>query len=307
MSFGGSRPQQRASVGEGKQKQPAAPRKDREGEVMIVATRNVVTAPPTFPIIEALRTMVKGEFRRLPITQPGDKRLRGIVTASDLVNYFGGGKYFRIISEKFKGDYYKALNENIDAIATRNVVSFPQDGSISDALTTMILKGVGSLPIVNYEDQVTGIITERDLVHYLTGKLTGSQAKDLMTSPVVSLGPNSTVLEGVRLMVLRKIRRVAVVEHERLLGIVTTLDILRYVSSKEAFTRLQSGKASDVLSSKISDFMTKELITIEPETEIGRAAEIMTTNRIGALPICSEAKLVGILTERDFFKVLAAG
>ncbi len=307
MSFGGSRPSQRASFGEGKQKQPKAPQKDREGEIMIVATRNVVTAPPTFPIIEALRIMVRREFRRLPITGAGDKKLTGIVTASDLVNYFGGGRYFKIISEKFKGNYYKALNEQIDAIASRNVISFPQDGNIADALTTMVLKGVGSLPIVNNEEQVTAIITERDLVHYLSGKLTGSLAKDLMTSPVVTTEPNSSVLEAVRLMVSRKIRRIPVVEHEQLLGIVTTLDILRYVSSREAFAHLLSGNASDVLAGKISEFMTTELITIEPETEIGKAAEIMTRRRIGSLPICIGNKLQGILTERDFFKVLAAG
>ncbi len=307
MSFGGSRPPQRASFGEGKQKQPSSPRKDREGEIMMVATRNVVTAPPTFPVIEALRLMVKREFRRLPITRAGDKRLTGIVTATDLVNYFGGGKYFNIISQKFKGDYYKALNEHIDVIANRTVVTYPQDGNIGDALTTMILKGVGSLPIVNQEEQVTAIITERDLVHYLAGKLTGYLAKDLMTSPVVSVGPDSSVLESVRFMVSRKIRRIPVVEHEQLLGIVTTLDILRYIGSKEAFSHLQTGKALDVLSRKISGFMTRELITIEPEIEIGKAAEIMTTRRIGALPVCSGGKIQGILTERDFFKVLAAG
>lgn len=273
---------------------------------MIVATRSVVTAPPTFPVFEALRIMVKREFRRLPITKPGDKRLTGIVTATDLVNYFGGGRYYKIISEKFKGDYYKALNEHIDAIASKHVVSFSQGGNISDALTTMVLKGVGSLPIVNLAEQVTGIITERDLVHYLAGKLTGSRSKDLMTSPVVTLGPDATVLDSVRLMVTRKIRRIPIVEHEELLGIVTTLDILRYISSKEAFAHLQSGKASDVLSSRISDFMTRNLITIDPDVEIGKAAEIMTSNRIGALPICSTGKLQGILTERDFFKVLAA-
>lgn len=306
MSFAGSRPPQRASIGEGKQRQPTSRSKDKEGEVMIAATRTVVTAPPTLPVIDALRLMVKRGFRRLPIIQPGDRRLTGIVTATDLVNYFGGGRYFNIISAKFKGDYYKALNEQIDVISSRNVVSFPQDGNVSDALTTMVLKGVGSLPLVNHQDQVTGIITERDLVHYLAGKLTGSRVKDLMSSPVVSLGPNSTILDVVKLMVSRKIRRVPVVEHEDLLGIVTTLDILRYVSSREAFSRLQSGKATDVLSSRISDFMTRQLMTIDPETEVGQAAELMTRNRIGALPVCSAGKMIGIVTERDFFKILAA-
>ncbi len=306
MSFGGSRPPQRANIGEGKQRQPASPQEEKEGEIMLIAIHGVSTAAPTLPIIDALRLMVKQGFRRLPIVLPGDKRLVGIVTATDLVNYFGGGRYFNIVSGKFKGDYYKALNEQIDAIAKRDVVSYPQSGSIKGALTMMVLKGVGSLPILTRSGQVAGIITERDLVHHLTGKLTGGLARDLMTTPVLTLGPNSSVLDAAKMMVSRKIRRILVVEHEQLLGIVTTLDILRYITSKDAFAHLQSGRALDVLTSKLDGFMTRSLITAEPETEIGKAAEMMTSRRIGALPICAAGKLQGILTERDFFKVLAA-
>lgn len=273
---------------------------------MVVASKSVVTAPPTLPVIEGLRLMVKKGFRRLPIVRPGDKQLIGILTATDLVNYFGGGRLFRIISEKFKGDYYRALNEHVGDLASANVVSISQESTVNDALTTMVLRGVGSLPIVNHEKQIVGIITERDIVRHFSGKLTTSKAKDLMTSPALTVTPETSLLNGARLMVSRKIRRILVTEHEQLLGIVTTLDVLRYISSKNAFEHLESGRASDILSTRISDFMTRELLTIDPETEVGRAAEIMNTKRIGALPVVSSGNLVGILTERDFFKVLAA-
>jgi CBS domain-containing protein len=49
---------------------------------------------------------------------------------------------------------------------------------------------------------------------------------------------------------------------------------------------------------------SKEVSTIEPTADVGQAAKIMRDKDLGAVPVVREDKLVGIITERDFFKII---
>ena len=72
---------------------------DREGDIMAIATRDVVSIPPSKSIKDTAKVMMEHEFRRLPITDPGSGKLLGIVTVMDILDFFGGGKKFnKIIS-----------------------------------------------------------------------------------------------------------------------------------------------------------------------------------------------------------------
>ena len=66
---------------------------DREGDIMAIATRDVVSIPPSKSIKDTAKVMMEHEFRRLPITDPGS----GIVTVMNILDFFGGGKKFNII------------------------------------------------------------------------------------------------------------------------------------------------------------------------------------------------------------------
>ena len=68
----------------------------QEGEVMAIATRDVISVPPTQSIISAVATMTDCGFRRLPITDAGTKKLRGIVTSGDVINLMGGGDRYNL-------------------------------------------------------------------------------------------------------------------------------------------------------------------------------------------------------------------
>lgn len=66
------------------------PSKKREGEIMTIAKSPVVTMAPTTPVYDAIQIMSKEGFRRIPIVDPGTKNLRGIIVATDIINYLGG-------------------------------------------------------------------------------------------------------------------------------------------------------------------------------------------------------------------------
>jgi len=132
----------------------AHPPKRREGEIMTIAKSPVITMAPTTPVYDGIQIMVKKGFRRIPIADPGTKRLRGIVTASDIVDYLGGGEKFRIIQREHAGNFFKAINEPVRHIMTREVFSINTSTKISDAIDTMVKNKVGSLPVVDKEGRV---------------------------------------------------------------------------------------------------------------------------------------------------------
>ena len=72
----------------------------QEGEIMAIATRDVVSVPPTTTIMGAVETMTECGFRRLPVTDAGTKKLRGIITSGDIINFMGGGDKYRLVQVK---------------------------------------------------------------------------------------------------------------------------------------------------------------------------------------------------------------
>lgn len=71
--------------------------KRRDGEVTTISKSPVITMAPTTPVYDCIQIMAREGFRRIPVVDPGTKKLRGIVTASDIINYLGGGQKFQII------------------------------------------------------------------------------------------------------------------------------------------------------------------------------------------------------------------
>ena len=69
--------------------------------VMTIATKEVKTIPAKSTIMNALKLMLKHNFRRMPIADPGTKKLMGIVTTTDLINFFGGGRKYNLVKNRF--------------------------------------------------------------------------------------------------------------------------------------------------------------------------------------------------------------
>jgi CBS domain-containing protein len=82
------------------------------------------------------------------------------------------------------------------------------------------------------------------------------------------------------------------------------MDIIRFFGSGKVFTYLRSGTIIQVLNTPALEIATKEVLTIEPDADMGQAAKIMREKNIGAVPVAKNQKLVGIITERDFFKII---
>lgn len=258
----------------------------------------------TTPIYDAIQLMTKEGFRRIPIANPGTKTLEGIVTATDIVDYLGGGKKFEIISQKFGGNFFKAINEPIKIIMTKNVVSIKTFAKINDAIKLMTEKNLGGLPVVDEENRVKAIITERDIAALFADKISGVIVAQIMSEKVVTALPNTTIFEAEKTMIAQGFRRLPIISDNKVVGVITTMDIIRFFGSGEVFKHLKSGTILQVLNSPAMEIATKDVATIEPSADVGQAAKIMKDKNIGAVPVVENGKLVGIVTERDFFKII---
>ena len=280
------------------------PYREREGEITQIAKGSVVTMAPTTPIYDAIQIMTKEGFRRIPIANPGTKALEGIITATDIIDYLGGGKKFEIIQQKFGGNFFKAINEPIRLIMNKNVVSVKTSAKISDAIELMKEKNLGGLPVVDYENHVRAIITERDIANLFANRVSGIKVSQLMSEKVITALSKTTIFEAERTMTTQGFRRLPMISDGKVIGIITTMDIIRFFGSGSVFKYLQSGTIIQVLNTPALEIATKDVSTITPDADVGQAAKMMRDKNIGALLVVEKEKLVGMLTERDFFKII---
>jgi CBS domain-containing protein len=278
--------------------------KKREGEILNVAKSPVVTMAATTPIYDAIQIMAKEGFRRVPIANPGTKVLEGITTATDIIDYLGGGKKFEIIEQRFGGNFFKAINQPIKLIMTKSVVSVKTYAKISDAIELMKEKNLGGLPVVDDENRVRAIITERDIAGIFADRISGIKVSQVMSEKVITALSKTTIFEAERTMTTQGFRRLPILSDGKVIGIITTMDIIRFFGSGSVFKYLQSGTIIQVLNTPALEIATKDVSTITPDVDVGQAAKIMRDKNIGALPVVENEKLVGIITERDFFKII---
>jgi len=280
------------------------PAKRREGEIMSIAKSPVVTMAPTTPIYDAVRMMSKEGFRRIPVVDPGSKRLLGMITATDIVNFFGGGEKHQLIQRKYGGNFYKAINEPIRSIMTQDVVSIHTSGKINEALNLMKRHKIGGLPVVDDDKRVLGILTEKDLISLFRGRISGVKVAELMTRRVTTATPSMSIFEAERTMIEQGFRRLPIVSDKTVLGMITARSILRFFGSGQVFKHLQSGTMAQVLQTSVLEAAIEDIEVVSPDIDVGEAARIMQEKDRGSLLVVQDERLVGIITERDFFKLI---
>ena len=270
---------------------------------MTIAKSPVITAALTTSVYDVVHIMAEEGFRRIPIVDPGTKRLQGIVTSTDIVDYLGGGKKFEIIQGVLGGSFFKAINEPVKSIMRPNPPTVENVATIGRAIELMKQHGVGGLPVVDSANRVLAIVTEKDLLNVFEGKGKGVKVAALMTKEVVTGTGETTIIEAAKEMVGKSFRRLPLVSEGRVVGIVTAMDIVRFFGSGEVFQHLRSGTILQVLQTPALQIGTENLVTTSQDADVTEAARTMKERNVGALLVVDDGKLVGMLTERDFFKL----
>jgi CBS domain-containing protein len=121
------------------------------------------------------------------------------------------------------------------------------------------------------------------------------QAKDVMTQRLMTIKPDSKIIEVIKLMVDQKVTGLPVVTDDRdLLGMVTEKDILETLLYDE-----------DIKSRTASDLMTMDITSFNEEENLMPILKSLVENNFRRVPILSAEKLVGIISRRDIIHYLS--
>lgn len=286
---------------------------DLNSNVMEIATKDVQTLPQTATIMNAMKFMINKNLRRFPITDAGTKRLRGVITATDFVNFFGGGKKHWIIRNRYNGNLSAAVNAEVKEIMERSVVAVDKEASIQELVELMFEKKVGGCPIVDDKEVVVGIVTERDILKLLAKirRIIDGIASDFMTKNVVTIRARDSIEIAMKTMISKKFRRLPVIEDGILLGLITSREILAYFGKGEAFKMLEYGDVSEAIKRPVTTILGnteinvhRDVLIFPKDALISQIVSSMLEKGHGVALIVEEGKLEGIITEKDLVKFL---
>jgi CBS domain-containing protein len=162
------------------------------------------------------------------------------------------------VSPRARGDVAELFGSIVHDIMTRKVVTVKSGDTLRFAATLLSQKAISGMPVVTEEGKVVGVLSEKDILKILKEKaglavpgglfdliLETSEARQrdllarchtvldevrvatVMSSPAHTISPAAASLEAVRLMIASRINRLPVLEHGKLVGIVTRGDVLR--------------------------------------------------------------------------------
>jgi acetoin utilization protein AcuB len=131
--------------------------------------------------------------------------------------------------------------------------------------------------------------------------------RDAMTRDVVTIGTSESCHEAAARMFRGKIRHLPVVDHRGMLaGVVTDRDLrhrlLAPAMFREAAEVAKTSVETVLKSTPVSEVMSAPALTTRPDEDLASAAQTMLKDRIGALPVVENGRVVGIVTETDLLQ-----
>jgi len=112
---------------------------------------------------------------------------------------------------------------------SRDVKTVRTDTTVKEAVSKMNKFRIGSIIVMEGKRPV-GIITERDILERIVEPCmepTAIKAREIMSSPVIFTSPEVNIEDAARLMAVKKIKKLAVIEKGKLVGIMTSMDLMR--------------------------------------------------------------------------------
>ncbi len=273
-----------------------------EGDVMAIAEKNVVTTHRANTIRNVAQIMRKNDFRRIPVVDAGTNRLEGLAVAIDILDFLGGGEKYNIIEKDYKGNFLAAINCPIGKIMAD--AQFVDSGAQVDEVVDIILKKhTSAIPVVKdgKSREVVAIVTERDILPSATNF--GIKVKDAMQKKCITSSAGMMLSDVSKIMVRNRLRRLPVIQEDRLTGIVTVFDVLGFLEKGN----FKGVNAEENLSTRVNEIMETEIITMNPEQDLSAVSTLVKKTNLGGFPVVDDGKLLGIVTTTDVIREIYSG
>lgn len=249
---------------------------------------DLVTVAPDDTIGNALGKMKTNEVHELPVLER--KKLAGVVTLGELMRR-------------------KNLPPTTKVSTVMQVPpEITSDVPLPEAAEKLISTGFRAIPVAKGKALV-GIISRSDLVRALgeMRALEGILARDFMTPNPQCVGENDTVERAIQMMRSLGERSVPVVDkHRHLKGVVGMKDVVNLFARPKV--REQYGDRAgeeEKVAIEVQGVMRYPPITVGPDADVHRAAELMAKNHISSIIVTENEEPIGIITTQDLMQFLA--
>jgi len=247
---------------------------NRFKKIVAIAKLDPVFSKDLDSINKVIKKILSTGYRKIPIISKN--KLAGIAAITDILDAFLRKQNF---------------DEAVSSIMTRDVIFCDAEDTIGFVLQKFKLSRRGSFPVIQ-DKKLVGMVSERDFVKYFANLEFGIKVEEAMTRKPFFLSSSATVQDCLKSVVNTRYRRLPILQNKKLVGIVTAIDLLKYITRKG----ISLGRPVDSI-------MIKNVVTISEDKDLSEAIKTMKTRDIGGIPVIDKAyKLEGIITERDILE-----
>lgn len=183
----------------------------------------------------------------------------------------------------------------VQDVMNDEVIIMQENEQVSHARNLMIKHGLNRIVVIDSEDKPVGMVTEKDLTRKMRGNGPDWKRRPIdkiligrvMTENLITTTPLEDIKNVVELMLKNDISSIPVVDSEGLAGIVTKTDLLNFYYNK------YQGRW------KVSDLMSKNVITVNENHSINHVISVMEENKISKVVVIRDNEPVGIITPEN--------
>ena len=193
---------------------------------------------------------------------------------------------------------------HISSVMVKDVFTVPETMQLDEVARLMLENGIGSVPVMNEEDKMVGIVSKADFVTLAVGiafeKIT---VKEIMTKDLTVVSPTERLVHARRQMIESHVGRLPVVDDESLVGMVTSKDLMRAFIDfrKKVPEKYQKSQIKEVL---VDDIMSSNPTFTSKDVTIAEVAKIMMETGYNGLPVVEDNQVVGIITQTDILRLI---
>ncbi|MFN3268446.1 MAG: CBS domain-containing protein [Zestosphaera sp.] len=269
----------------------------REPELGPLVRKDVPSINTLATVLRTCELMSSHNTRLIAITS-GKGGVIGVVTAMDIVDYLGGGSKHGLVSVSGFETIHEVLNLSIGKIMNENPILIDINTPLYRVLELMVNYGLGAVPVTK-EDSYVGVLTELEIMKYLSVKYVGIPVHKVMTREVLSTNSSASLEEAMWMMISLGVRRLPVIDDDQIKGMLTWKNIIDLVGTHKIYEVLRYGLLREFKSLRVSDVMSTNVDVVSPYADLGEVASMISRTATSSLLVVEGGVVVGIITERD--------
>jgi CBS domain-containing protein len=260
-------------------------------------TSPVITLEPENTIRDALFLMQKNDIKRIVIVK--NNFPIGIVTERDVGRFLEKDKTVRALDKIV-----------LDEIMSRSPVSITigQHDHVEQCAIRMVTFQISSIIVVDDEGKLVGITTKSDFGKNFSNLYTGVyKVKDYMSKNVVTCRKSDSLPYALSVLNRNKISRLVVTDNDGIpIGVISYDTFLRnseYFKLGKQDTREYLMPKESAKELRVGDLIADEILTIESEDDLAKAAKLMTQFKVSGIPtVDKDGNLEGVISSTDIVR-----